>query len=356
MNVQTTLGLTSQQIDALKGVLIVLIVVGHNPLVTGAFPGTFEALYSFHVFGFLLLPFWFPVPPLSAALVRDRVVRYLVPHYAFYFAGAVVFALTLARDPLAYRVLAVLAGAVVGSADTVKAGSGLSLFWFLPALLTLTLLRSLAARGVWQAVLIVALVAHLLVGALPEPVHVWTPFGLWIALFTYPLGGLVAWAWPRFVAPRLLVWGLGAGLVWGVTLAYIYRTRSVFNIGELALPSIENGFALVLHDVSAVAAFITLSALCGTALGRSRLLAGLGRASLLIFLIHSFVFQALGRVIGAFVPVKGIGWGLALVIATTAVSYGIALLFSRNAAVERWVTPRSAADWPPTAAQPLPTL
>ncbi len=356
MNVKAAIGLESDAIDAVKGILITLIVVGHNPLITGAFPGLFEALYSFHVLAFLLLPFWFPVPPLSGRLAGDRTVRYLVPHYAFYLLACVVFALTLAGDAPGQRVFAIAMGALIGSADTVKAGSGLSLFWFLPALLTLTLLRSWFARsGGATALLLLALVAHVGIGALPEAVLMLVPFGLLIALFAFPLGQLITWMWPRYIAPRLLGWGAAAGLVWMATLVYIYSTRSAFNIGELSVYSLAQPFHLVLHDVSALSAFVALAALCATPIGRIPFLAALGRASLLIYLIHSFIFQALLLLVPRLGMPANLMMGLVLLVITLILSYGVAHVLATSRVFQRWVTPRYAAEWPPTAnmAQPL---
>jgi hypothetical protein len=55
-------GLRSREIDAIKGILIVCIALGHN----GHFPAGVPFLYAFHVAGFLILPFLFPIGPLSA--------------------------------------------------------------------------------------------------------------------------------------------------------------------------------------------------------------------------------------------------------------------------------------------------
>ncbi len=356
MNVTESTGLSSEGIDALKGILIVLIAAGHNPLITIPFPGLFEVIYSFHVMGFLLLPFWFAVPPLSARLVRDRAVRYLAPHYAFYLFGCVLFAFLLARDPWWQRLAAIASGALVASADLVKAGSGLSLFWFLPALLTLTLLRSAMHTRARAAVVALALAGHLGAGALPEIVQVWTPFGLLIALFAFPLGQLVAGLWPRYVAPWVRAWGVVFGIGWAAGLWYIYTTRSVFNIGEMAVPSLRTPLKLLFHDLNALLGFGALAALCATPVGRWNVLAKLGEASLIIFLVHSFVQQVLLRLAGAAALPRTFGTGLVLLALTVALSYGVARGLMNNRLFVQWVTPRSAADWPPLrrVAQRLP--
>ena len=47
-------------VDAFKGILISLIVLGHNTLFFAACPLCFNVLYNFHVACFLLLPFIVP--------------------------------------------------------------------------------------------------------------------------------------------------------------------------------------------------------------------------------------------------------------------------------------------------------
>ena len=53
------LNLVSDYIDRsssniIKGILICLIIIGHNYILTDALPGLFNDLYSFHVFIFFI--------------------------------------------------------------------------------------------------------------------------------------------------------------------------------------------------------------------------------------------------------------------------------------------------------------
>ncbi len=75
-------GLSSREIDAIRGFFIVLVVTGHNVLVTASVPDLFRTAYSFHVYAFLLLPSVFPGERLSMRQAGDCVARYLVPHNA----------------------------------------------------------------------------------------------------------------------------------------------------------------------------------------------------------------------------------------------------------------------------------
>ena len=52
-----TIHLNREESAALKGLLILLIILGHNATFTNALPGSFGYLYTFHVQSFFILPF-----------------------------------------------------------------------------------------------------------------------------------------------------------------------------------------------------------------------------------------------------------------------------------------------------------
>lgn len=56
-NTTNTISLNREESTALKGLLILLIILGHNATFTIALPGSFGYLYTFHVQSFFILPF-----------------------------------------------------------------------------------------------------------------------------------------------------------------------------------------------------------------------------------------------------------------------------------------------------------
>ncbi len=109
---------------------------------------------------------------------------------------------------------------------------------------------------------------------------------------------------------------------------------------------------LVLHDVYAFTAFLTVVAL-GPSLSRLQLFRSLGRESLAIYLTHLFVLQAYAGAARA-LGVRSVGLvGLENVAVSIVVGVGGSWLAARiitQTRLKRWIFPNSAADWPPLQA------
>ena len=156
-------------IDKIKGVLIVLIVVGHNFLITSAVPGLYRILYCFHVGGFFLLSACLSRHPSDGRKLADKSFRYYVPYALFLTLYSIVFSLMVAggRNP-ADTLRDYVASLVVPTADSIKSASGVLMLWFLPSLICFTVFDLLQRRlGPWAGMLITA-VCHASIGCLPR--------------------------------------------------------------------------------------------------------------------------------------------------------------------------------------------
>jgi fucose 4-O-acetylase-like acetyltransferase len=352
-------GLSTAEIDAIRGFFILLVVLGHNIVVTSAVPGLFSALYSFHVYAFLFLPFVFPGEPLTRSMAADRMIRYLVPHTVFFGVAAVSFAVMFRRgDPLLAVGADVVVAWLVSSGRVYKEACGYILFWFLPALLSLVLVRGLwerASTPVRWAIVAGLIAVHGVVGALPVPVKRYVPFGLGIVAFTFPMALVVEWLWHRARRARALgaAFGLGA-FVCG--LAIFLALDGVSRIGSLTLYSWAEPGMLFLSSAIPVAAFIGFAASSAT-LARIPLLVVFGRFSLLIYLSHSLLFRAFERLVpNAWIPrgpaAGGLAVGFVLFLLTLGAAWLLARTVERVPWLRRWLTPRGVGDWPPTARWP----
>lgn len=64
--------------NTLKGILIILIVIGHNSILTKNIDGLFSYLYSFHVMLFFILPWFYKKQPSNIhQSIRRSVKLYL---------------------------------------------------------------------------------------------------------------------------------------------------------------------------------------------------------------------------------------------------------------------------------------
>ena len=140
--------ITWKEYETIKGILIVLIVVGHNTFVveqTAAIELR-AILYNFHVSSFLLLPFLFAASRFSGPLVGDQMGRYLIPFLVFYTFASLLNALVHpdVDTTLASRLVEYLEGLIFASASEIEQSSGFRLYWFLPTLLCLVLTLALS--------------------------------------------------------------------------------------------------------------------------------------------------------------------------------------------------------------------
>lgn len=297
----TDSGRRKTEYDAFKGILICLIVLGHDTYFSSSYPQAFNSLYNFHVASFLLLPFLFFGSSVGKFQFNDRVVRYLVPHFFFFVLACVAyFTLFVGKSgpEMAEWLRSVAVAIVFSSEGAYNAACGFRLFWFLPALLTLVMLRTAYFRGDGfrsTAFLAFFLLVHLFLGMLPYRFLPYIPWGLPIVCFLFPVGLLVGEIWKQeintmrsFVISSLLfVVCIAIGMKW---------PSSAGLAGDPLVFAINQPFRLLFHDVYLVSAFSTLLMLCWHLPKRAKkVLAYVGERSLFVFLVHSFVLQALAR-------------------------------------------------------------
>lgn len=128
----------------LKGVLILLIVLGHNGILMGKSQGLTpnelnKYLYSFHVYLFLILPFLYNVPQFT----KERIKKDFMHLYKFYtiiFFVLLFVNITILKQDfgLANTINAYISG------DQLKLNEaiGANFPWFLPTMFSLLVLRN----------------------------------------------------------------------------------------------------------------------------------------------------------------------------------------------------------------------
>ena len=174
---------------SLKGVLILLIILGHNI----AFVKLTDAwmvmvwLYTFHIHAFFLLPWLYPQQALSLPRLRDLFLRFFLP---FLLTG---LAVALAKHRLAFFTAGIwlqLPKAFFhGGSGHLQKLLGLQFLWFLPAMFFASCIREAyaAAKPLFRQAL-------LILGALAA--FRWLlPFPVYDSLFGYIFSGLAYLYW-----------------------------------------------------------------------------------------------------------------------------------------------------------------
>ena len=338
-------------LDCAKGILIFLIVVGHNHQLVDAFPSGRWFLYNWHVYSFFLISAFLPFRPHEPGFFLTRAVRYYVPFILFF---TLVWASTGGWDQPLQKVLAWLSAVVIGSADFLGDASGARLYWFLPALLGLTAIRwTIAKTGGWERYLlpVVAVSGFLFSGLLPDRIEPFIPLGLPIALYaigpclvfgafmTYALAG------SRF---RLLTCGVLSVIVLALCTLIASLSPSTLVLAAFKYYDIRELHSLVVHALLAIAACSAVVLLLALSV-RPALLAWLGRSSLLIYLSHQIFYSVLVRLLRRASPdvlrEHEVAAGLVLVFATLVLSGAFAYCVTNIPRLRRFLTPRDLGDW-----------
>ena len=279
-------------LDALKGLLLVCVVIGHFPTSQAGinpFGPLPEWVYFCHVPLFLALSCLF-VAPFSLSQLGRRARPLLVPYLVWV---ALSHPQRLVQEPLA-----LLRDAALGNWASLH-----SILWFLPALFTLNLLVSLGRRGrAWRAdlaLLIPGALAFLAAPALARH-HARIPFGLDVAVYLLPFVAAMDQVWKRrqaLAGPWRLPAALAALALGGTVIRFCERvkTHSEFarrvDFAQFSVPETWAGYlGLCLMGAALV--------LLASHLPCRRLLAAAGRCGMPIYLLHYPLLWALTRTIG----------------------------------------------------------
>lgn len=334
-------GLDARDIDAVKGLLIILIVLGHSHLLAERSPDAVRLLYNFHAAAFLILPFLFRGATLAEVL-KNRSVRYLVPFAAAFTLAVLLFNSLIEPGTRLLEICARWAmGLLLATTTSLDAASGLELFWFLPALFGLSLARALTLTGskpLSAAILVSSLALFASLGATPA-FYAHMPTFLVLGLYALLPGLLLQWSsartnagWLRLLALPLFVCALVALQVSG----------RHYNVADLRVPSFADPLGMLLYTVAIVAAVPALGRLVRL-LRFSVPMAWLGRRSLQVYLGHMFLLVPAQSFLDGRVP-----WALAF-IASIAVSIGACALaaigIEASPRLRRLLFPRDLAEW-----------
>jgi fucose 4-O-acetylase-like acetyltransferase len=345
----------SDAIDETKGVLIFLIVLGHNTILMGEFDSLRVFLYNWHVFGFFLLTFLLPFRAEAPGFLGTRFFRYAVPYLLFYTAAWFMhLAVNGAwRDPVAAVGSYLLAGAT-GSADLLDEAASARLFWFLPALMGLVLIRwaldRMAPSVRWLAPAI-ALLGFTTAGYISDDIGKYIPLGLPIALYVLLPGMLFAKAVQSAFngAARRQATALAIALIVLAVMVWaadMNRTRLV--LAQFAFYNLSSPIALVNHALLAISATAAV-VLVLTLLPRMGWLRQLGRLSLMIYLSHQFLYVPLrmvaGRAFPAWLDSHPVAVGTAVMVVTFGGAAAFALVVDRIEFLRRLLSPRDWSDW-----------
>jgi fucose 4-O-acetylase-like acetyltransferase len=347
--------LPRNQSDAIKGVLILMVVIGHNLFLTTSIHQLKSVLYSFHVFCFFFLIFIRPAKSITFGEVRDLIIRYLVPFLFFSVLSHVAF-FSFVSDGRTGNIWSVITDILIGSADSLKRTTGFQLYWFLPAFFSLTLVHMFISsqnRCIKYVLIALTIVLHGFIPMLPSTVKFYNLFSILCSIYVFPLGLAIGKLLEILYKNSFLQKSLTSKvLIWILTIASIlyacFDERLYINLAILDLFDYASLGKMLFYDLLPILIFASLVMLAPM-LSRFSQIGFLGHHSLVIYLTHQIIFRVTERVM--FIagvrlsdPING--------LLTLTVSLTIAVLFSvmmqRFTSIWVLIFPRNANQWPIT--------
>ena len=337
---------SKDQINAVKGILILSVMVGHLRSLAGVNLDIFQFVYNFHVICFLLLPFIYPVKQVNKAQILTWVWRFFVPFSVFFIAYGALNALFLGAD---YNMADIFKGYFVATPDMIDMVTGSKILWFLPHIFLVFVVFSLVMTKCqsFAMVLSVAFLCHIFAGFIDRQTSSYIPFTGINLLYLFFLGCVL----------RMIVLGLKeSGKKYALlffTLFLVIQFISIYTGNVLGytgmyLFDITSPAKLFLCDALIISAMLFL--LYSDFLSKMKFLNWIGQHSLIIFLVHQpFLFIAWKTM----ERVWGQAGSLTDILIYGAVSFSVSLIlsvicvlfFKRYQKINTLIFPRSFDEW-----------
>lgn len=335
---------------AIKGLLMLLIVFGHTGLLTTDFTTgertfLFEWLYTFHVHIFMILPFIYgysqkPIASMKEAGenklidirhiksdLKHNLIKIGVPYFWFFIIDALVFVIIAKGE---FNFGGMLYAFFFGSQTLMSKYIGFNMMWFLPALLALTLLKSIwynSKKTVKISMLTISFILWLLCiirVVEMDTVGLFVPFALSQGFYYLLLGLLSRYLLEKFPAKKMAPWAL-IGIVM-MTILFYMRNKLEFNpfwIVRMIMPVLVFIFLFTFTDF----------------LSKSRVLHFLGTYSLQIYLIHVIIINVLNSLFLHFMHASIIV-GVIVYVLTLIISSGVSLMMVKLPIINKVLFPK----------------
>lgn len=278
-----------------KGVLILLIILGHNSILMHTQNGDtpillYRYLYHFHVYCFLILPMLYNVPVMTCSRLKKDISHLFKP-YVFLFIALVSYQIILGERINPERVFEAF---ISGNEPLIKGALGASFPWFLPTMFTFLILRNTLC---WRPKLLkIVFAISVTVYLLTRVLNVFSLY-----TFNYFLGCMVALAY------------FSVGII--VRKIYLYITQKKEYIKFVHLITVvstvlffiyyksnymELWFSLNAWVIMPISVFISLLSIIEVTKEFKFMYAleYLGKITLPIYVFHMFIYNAIVMVIG----------------------------------------------------------
>ena len=334
--------------NAIKGLLIFLIVLGHNAFITNYFDGLYHYLYSFHVACFFILSFLYP----SKKISKQRVVDYFIRNYTPYVFFFMIFLCTklifeyfgfdepnLTYTPYQNNLIDFLLTLFNGGIFSLPSFIGFQYLWFLPVMFSFSVIKDFfySISVSYKRVLI------LFVGLLCF-------FFLYVFMYSAPYPKVINLNLEHY-SPFSVFQALGFLFLSWITFYFIdnCRCKYVFVILFITLTALYWTIDIIyikwlLRCFMPTTVFVLLFSIKGI-LGQSDILENIGKISLQIYIVQTPVATICYKILPLLFNCNNVLFILFSQVLIFTISYFIALLFVNVSMINRLIFPRTLDSW-----------
>lgn len=336
-----------EQINAVKGFLILSVVIGHLRSLAGINHEVFQFVYNYHVVCFLLLPFLYPIKALNKDQIMIWTARFYVPFTVFFM---LYMGLNIVFLNAEFQLGALLKGFFIASPEMIDQATGSAILWFLPHIFLVMIAVSFFFNTLKIPVfilVILSLLAHGIAGFIPREIAFYIPLTASNLFFLFFLGLAIRWLVLK-LKDKGVKWAW-IFLIFFLSCQFIsLMTQNVLGYTGLWIPDFSDPLKLLIINFVIISAMLSL--LYFRALERIKILQWLGQHSLIIFVIHQpFLFilwKAIENLNG-----KAENWETLLTyciivfIGALFLSVLCILCLNKIETLKKIVFPRSFVDW-----------
>lgn len=192
--------LSREESLAIKAILIFIIALGHNQIFTDSLDDykVMRYIYTFHIQAFFLLPFLYGSKPLSWERIKNYAIRLYWPYILFASITFILYYCIFQKH--GFDVIAYLKTIFIGEVSIIREYTGVQIFWFLPAMFSLTIIKDLYYQSgkTLKCILLILSVISLWLSVMSNSwgewyrlysgINKWIPFGAFTGLGYLCLG------------------------------------------------------------------------------------------------------------------------------------------------------------------------
>jgi len=308
--------------DAIKGVLILLILLGHNHYLAPEGELLYRFLYKFHVICFFILPFFYnKKKEWNFSNFKNVIVKCYVPYFFFFVLCAFIYFLA-SYDNKNFDFGKVFYAFFNGSQILIKENAGFNYLWFLPAFCAFSILKICFDSSNKIVKLIIVFLAIILVFYPKFPrmyLFPYIPFAITQGFYFFAFG-FVTWF---FVDKIPYIKYIGA-VVFIIFSFLFFLKDGHINVFPFIFPATAFMFLLSLKEL----------------IVRIPYLQQLGKFSFPIYLVHVIIYNILERIL-----VYSVLNAVVTYILTILLSVATAFLMTKIPFIQKLVLPKGYNDF-----------